>query len=118
MTGDVERVLYPADTVIFREGDVGERVFITETGVVEITKVINGNEVTLGALTDNDIFGELTSLEEGPRMATATAVKETVCLVVPESEIRARLDHSDPFTQAMIRILVKNIRTVTTWIVA
>lgn len=116
MAGEVERVHYPADTVIFREGDVGERVFIIETGVVEITKVINGNEVTLGALTDNDIFGELTSLEEGPRMATA--VKETVCLVVSESEIKDRLDHSDAFTRAMIRILVKNIRTVTTRIVA
>ena len=109
---------YPAETVIFREGDEGERVFIIESGVVEITKVINGNAVTLGALTDNDIFGELSSLDEGPRMATATAVKETICLVVPESEIKERLDRSDAFTRAMIRILVKNIRTVTTRIVA
>jgi CRP/FNR family cyclic AMP-dependent transcriptional regulator len=115
---DVERVHYPTGTVIFREGDAGERVFMTESGVAETTKVINGNVVTLGALSDNNFFGELSSLDEGPRMATATAVKETICLVVPESEIQERLDRSDAFTRAMIRIMVNNIRTVTTRIVA
>ena len=118
MVAEVERVHYPVDTVIFREGDEGERVFIIETGLVEITKVINGTAVTLGALSGDDIFGELSTLAEGPRMATATAVKDTVCLVIPESEIRQRLERSDAFTRAMVRIMVRNIRTVTSRIVA
>ncbi len=116
MVAEVERVHYPVDTVIFREGDEGERVFIIETGLVEITKVISGTAVTLGALSDDDIFGELSTLAEGPRMATA--VKDTVCLVIPESEIRQRLERSNAFTRAMVRIMVRNIRTVTSRIVA
>ena len=110
----LQRKNYRADSVIFREGDAGGRIFIVEHGLVEISKFINGNKVTLGALSGNDIFGELSALDSGPRTATATAVEDTVCLIVPKSEISTKLKTADPLTQAMIKILMRNNRAAAT----
>ena len=44
-------------------------------------------------------------------MATAIAVEDTVCIVITEQDIERRLKSTDAFTRALVRILVRNIRS-------
>ncbi len=48
----------PANTVLFKDGDAGEEMFIIQTGRVKIGKRIRGVEKTLATLEKGEFFGE------------------------------------------------------------
>ena len=53
--------------MIFSEAQSGSDMFIIQRGEVSITKVVNGNEVTLAVLKKGDMFGEMALIENKPR---------------------------------------------------
>ena len=110
---DLEVVRYPAGTVIFCEGSPGYRAFIVQSGLVEISKVGPRGETVIGYVGGGEIFGELAPLDGEPRMASATAIKETVCVVMPENLLRTRLAEADPFLRDLLFVLVRGMRQVT-----
>ena len=73
---------YPKDTMIFSEAQTGSDMFIIQRGEVSITKVVNGNEVTLAVLKKGDMFGEMALLENKPRSASAIAHSDCKLMVV------------------------------------
>lgn len=110
---DLEVIRYPAGTVIFCEGSPGYRAFIVQSGLVEISKVGAKGEKVIGYVGGGEIFGELAPLDGEPRMASATAVKETLCVVMPERVLRARLAEADPFLRDLLFVMVRGMRQVT-----
>lgn len=80
-TADLTRS-YPKDTMIFSEAQSGADMFIIQQGEVTISKVVNGNEVTLAVLKKGDMFGEMALLENKPRSASAIAHSDCVLMVV------------------------------------
>lgn len=76
---------YPKDTMIFSEAQSGADMFIIQQGEVTISKVVNGNEVTLAVLKKGDMFGEMALLENKPRSASAIAHSDCVLMVVNRS---------------------------------
>ena len=83
-TADLTRS-YPKDTMIFSESQSGADMFIIQSGEVTISKVVNGNEVTLAVLKKGDMFGEMALLENKPRSASAIAHSDCVLMVVNRS---------------------------------
>lgn len=73
---------YPKDTMIFSEAQSGSDMFIIQSGEVTISKVVNGNEVTLAVLQKGDMFGEMALLENKPRSASAIAHSDCRLMVV------------------------------------
>ena len=110
---DLEVVRYPAGTVIFCEGSPGYRASIVQSGLVEISKVGPKGEKVIGYVGGGEIFGELAPLDGEPRMASATAVKETMCIVMPEQLLRSRLAEADPFVRDLLFVMVRGMRQVT-----
>lgn len=106
------QVFYP-DQTIFREGDEGNGAFIIERGLVEISKMGKHGPVVIGVIAEGGIFGEMALIDDTPRMATARAVKESVCLVIPKADFQAAYRKSDPILRALLRIFIKNIRVQT-----
>jgi len=80
-TPDLMRI-YPRDTMIFSECQRGAEMFIIQDGKVKITKVVNGEEVTLAVLKKGDMFGEMALLENKPRSASAVADEECRLMTV------------------------------------
>lgn len=60
-------------TVIFREHENGDQMFIIQSGVVRIIKTIDGKEHRLAELHKGDFFGEMAIVSNTPRSATAVA---------------------------------------------
>ncbi len=73
---------YPKETMIFCENQSGADMFIIQSGEVSISKVVDGNEVTLAVLKKGDMFGEMALLENKPRSASAIAHEECTLMVV------------------------------------
>jgi hypothetical protein len=92
-----------AGTVIVREGDPGDSMFIVSTGEVDATRVDAGQQVKLATLSDGDFFGEMAVLTGEPRTATVSTVRntellelsrndlQTICTRHPEVEAKLRL---------------------------
>ncbi|MBR7064404.1 MAG: cyclic nucleotide-binding domain-containing protein, partial [Treponema sp.] len=73
---------YPKGTMVFSESQSGPDMFIIQDGQVKISKVVNGNEVTLAILKKGDMFGEMALLENKPRNASAIAHEQCRLMVV------------------------------------
>lgn len=72
----------PAGTVIFRQGDAGDDMFIVAGGRVRLSIGAGGHEKVVGVLEAGAFFGEMTLLGGVPRSATAVAVVDTTLLRV------------------------------------
>lgn len=75
---DVLQVNYHAGETIFNEHDLGDGLYVVETGSVRIWVMDEDvNEVTLAELKPGDFFGELAVLDRGERSSSATAIVDT-----------------------------------------
>ena len=73
---------YPNGSMIFSEAQKGDDLFIIRDGSVKISKIVDGNEVTLAILKSGDMFGEMALLENKPRSATAIATSDCVLMAI------------------------------------
>ncbi len=62
---------YEDNRIVFLENEIGDNLYIIQSGEIKITKILNGQEVLLGVLKQGDIFGEMAILENKPRNANA-----------------------------------------------
>ena len=58
---------------IFREGDIGNAMYVIQEGNVRISKTIDGKPHILAVLAKGDFFGEMAIVTRVRRSATATA---------------------------------------------
>ena len=87
-----ERVC-PQGTVILREGEDGDSVFLISSGSVQVTLWgTRGPLIPLAVLQAGEIFGEMAVLERRPRSATVVAREQCVVLEVAGEAIRRLLE--------------------------
>lgn len=75
----------PDQEVVFKEGDVGDSLYIVEAGQFSVSKIIDhdtGEEKTLAIVGEGTFFGEMALLDNEPRSATVRAVGAASLLVV------------------------------------
>lgn len=102
---------FPRDAVIFREGDVGDRLFVVLSGQVGIEALFNGVVVPLDRLGPSTCFGEMALFEGMPRSATAKALTECRVLTLSGDAI-ARVGRAEPqIYEAFLRVLSNKLRT-------
>jgi len=76
----VKKCTFPKGTVIFRQGDLGDALYLIESGRVRIHAHLteHGEEVGVTTLGDGETFGEIALLTGIPRTATVEAEEDTV----------------------------------------
>jgi len=109
----LDRKVVPAGTRIFREGDMGRNAFILQSGQVEVWKGSETEKRRLGVVTEGGIFGEMALVDNAPRMASASALTDCTIVSISESSFKEKMDRSDPFVVALLRIFARNIRSLT-----
>ena len=76
---EVGIVRFSPGEVIFKEGDLGDSLFLVGEGSVKISKRGRGGEQeTLGFIQPGNFFGEMALLDGEPRSAMATATEATI----------------------------------------
>src|SRR6266850_1027047 len=91
----------PSGTVLFREGDRGQTMYVIRSGKVNISKRIGDSEITLAVLGPGEFFGEMALLEGLPRSAGATVVVRN--LGAPPDAKGRRMLPDDLTPQALTR---------------
>jgi uncharacterized membrane protein len=78
LAADIDQVNYKAGETIFNEHDLGDGLYVLESGSVRIWVMDEDvSEVTLAELKPGDFFGELAVLDRGERSSSATAITDT-----------------------------------------
>ena len=108
----LERTTCAVGTKIFKEGDMGDRAYVIQEGLVEIVKSTDKGDIVLGTVSKGAIFGEMALIDDNPRMATARAAKACTLIVVTRPAFEAKMSKTDPFIRGLLKILVENVRTI------
>jgi CRP-like cAMP-binding protein len=97
-----------AGEVVFREGDVGDALFIVVAGEVRIQSL--GVSEDLAVLRERQVFGEMALLDDDPRSATATAKTDVRLLRVEREDFRELLVEKPDIALGIIQVLTKRLR--------
>ncbi|MBK8482155.1 MAG: Crp/Fnr family transcriptional regulator [Proteobacteria bacterium] len=93
---------YPAGTVLFRQGERGEQMYVVRSGKLELTRNVGGREARLGVLEAGEFCGELSVLAKAPRSATARVIERARLLVIEASTFETMIEHS---TEVAVRLI-------------
>jgi CRP-like cAMP-binding protein len=83
----IRPLVVPAGTIVCREGDSGDELFLIERGELETSATISGKETRLGVMHAGDLFGEIAVMSRGIRTATVTALSEAHMLVLTRVQL-------------------------------
>jgi CRP-like cAMP-binding protein len=86
------RETHAKDTILFFEGDPGNRCYVIITGEVRISKFIpNIGEEALAVLKAGDYFGEMALIDNFPRSAHAIANTNIEILAINKADLDTML---------------------------
>jgi signal transduction histidine kinase len=96
---------------VFREGEPGDGLYFVKDGLVEISGLVNATaRRVFSQLGPGEIFGEMAVIEQRPRSATATALKETEVYFIPRNEMLALLHRSPALAFNLLQEISHRLR--------
>jgi carbon-monoxide dehydrogenase iron sulfur subunit len=103
--------VYPERTVVFREGEPAQALYIIVKGGVQVSKETkSGKARTIAYLGPGDVFGEMGLIEKQPRSATVQTLEATKLLVLPADEFHSLLRQSPLISFHMLKVLSRRLR--------
>jgi CRP-like cAMP-binding protein len=102
----MKEIEYEKDSVIFKEGETGDSMYIIHQGSIKIHKDLN----TLAILSENEVFGELSLLDADTRSATATANSDCVLFKIDQEPFYELMEERPEVAKGFIKILCQRLR--------
>jgi len=88
LSRSIDTELLKAGETLFNAGDYGESLYIVNSGEVELyIKDTAGQKIVLKVAEEDDIFGEISMLDNRPRSATATAITDAELFVLDRDDL-------------------------------
>jgi CRP-like cAMP-binding protein len=98
------------DQVVFRQGDMGDRMYIIVGGKVAVVRETPSGDETLATLRPMDFFGEMAVFDNDVRSATVKAMTSAVLLVVHRERLNHLMGESEEIGLQVIRVLSSRLR--------
>jgi CRP-like cAMP-binding protein len=105
IVGASANLAWSANSVVFEKASPSEALYIILTGRVQITDVIESEEVEVATLEPGDFFGELSLMLHTRHTKTARALENAELMVLPKESFRellaANADLADHFRRKL-----------------
>jgi len=102
---------YNPGDLIFREGDMGNEMYIIQSGKVKITKQLkNGEEKTLVILGPGDFFGEMAVIDKDVRSANAVALDASRLIALDEEVFEMHMQTNPKIVKKILKNLTSRLR--------
>ena len=102
---------FPDNQEIFKEGDIGDGVYVVKDGRVQISGLVGENVRHVFSLVNaGEIFGEMAVLENKPRSASAIAIGDTVVYFIPRDELLKLVEASPHLSLSLLREISNRLR--------
>jgi len=102
---------YAAGTVVFREGDSGDEMYIIQRGKVRVSKDFAGKPHVLAVLEKGEFFGEMAIVSRLRRTATVTAIDEVEALAFDRDGLLAMITRNPRIGLSIIDHLCRRLQT-------
>jgi CRP/FNR family transcriptional regulator, cyclic AMP receptor protein len=100
-----------AREILFRAGASGDGCYRVEDGLLKVTIVSgSGDERILAFLGQGAIVGELSIVDEPPRSATVTAVRETMLSFLSPAEVEVFAEEHPEVYKSLAKLLAQRLR--------
>ncbi len=91
---------------IITKGDLGDSMYVIVSGSVRV----HDDELTLNTLGEREVFGELALLDPEPRIATVTAIEETILFRIDQQPFYDLISDRGEVARGVMRVLVRYLR--------
>lgn len=111
ITPTIKEITVAADTVIIKENEVSDEIYVIWEGSVEVSKkdLETGNVHRLSILGKGAVIGEISLLDNSPRSASVKATKNTTLLTLSISTLQTMRNNTDLNKQSLYFHLVENL---------
>jgi len=96
----------PAGKVLTKQGEAGNEFFVVVVGKAKATR----KNVAIGTLGPGSFFGEMSLLEDLPRVATITTTEPTTVLVVHARDFHRLVADMPSVDHKMLVVLARRLR--------
>lgn len=93
-------------TLIFKEGEIGDCMFIIQSGEIKIHK----GQSTLAILREKEVFGELSLLDAETRSASATCQTDCTLFRIDQEPFYELIESRPEVARGFIKMLCKRLR--------
>lgn len=105
-----EEQSFPASTVIFRENDPGDGLYVLISGRVRVFRTVDEREYNIAILGARECFGEMAVLDEEPRSASIEAQEDCVALKIRREEFLELVIDRPQFAFEIFKVLTRRLR--------
>jgi CRP-like cAMP-binding protein len=98
----------PAGAVVFNAGDDASEMYGIISGQIELRTP----ERIIATLGPDEVFGELALVDHSPRMATATAVTDTVLAVIDQRMFLFLVHETPTFALSVMSTIANRLRAL------
>jgi len=103
--------IFPAETIIYRDGEEGAGMFVLLEGHVHLTKLgPQGQQLILAEINPVIMFNEVTVLDGGVNPATAIAMQECLTWHIGYAEFQSLLRNYPTIGIALLPVLARRLR--------
>jgi HEAT repeat protein len=95
--------------LIFEKGAIGRSLFIIVNGKVKL----HSQDIVLGILGNNEVFGEWAALDPEPRAASVTALEDSTLFKLEHDALYDLMSFDIEIVRGILHILCQNLRNVT-----
>ncbi|MBI5495898.1 MAG: cyclic nucleotide-binding domain-containing protein [Deltaproteobacteria bacterium] len=110
---DLSQIAQIADEVemdsgetIFKEGDLGDSLYLIVSGKVRIHR----GDKEIAVLGEKQVFGEMALLDSEPRSASVTATTDVSLLKITQEDFADILAEKGEIAQGIIKVLTRRLR--------
>lgn len=112
ISGFFKEKSYSSGETLFKEGTLGDTLYIIKQGTIKISQVAKEGEeeISRALRREGDIFGESGFLDESPRPATAQATKITKVLQLSRSDFLTILNDHPLIAYQIVKVLSSRLK--------
>ncbi len=108
--GRVGKRQFEAGERIIQQGEVSGKAYLIVEGNVRVIREENGREIDLAELGPNELFGEMSIVDNQPRSAHVDATIETHCLELNLANIHAIMTKSPQTAFVIFKAMCNKLR--------
>jgi signal transduction histidine kinase len=110
LCGVTREVRLAPGEILFRQGDTGDRAYVIREGELEVLKSSEGRDVLLAVRRPGDVIGEMSLLEEAPRMASARARGPVTLLTIESKAFEELVATSTTAARSLLHTVIERLR--------
>lgn len=110
LLGMLDKLSIDAGATLFRQGDLGDAMFIVESGSIELfTSAEDGAQHSITVLSEGEVLGEMAMLTGEVRSASAIALSEASLFVIDRKMFDRLIAENHKFSSFFIKLLSQRL---------